>query len=1150
VSLAFRVDDEGARRQIRTVLDRSLIVEAAAGTGKTTEMVRRIAAVIERGLTTIDRVVAVTFTRKAAGELKLRLRQELDAARGRADAGARARLEEAVAHLEEAHIGTIHSFCGEILRERPVEALVDPAFEELSEVEAPRLYKQVFRRWMQEKLNVASPGLERALSRLASRDWDDRTPMEQLEDAGWKLIEWRDFPGEWRREEFALEREIDELVRGVRLLEAMAGQCRRTNDNLRKSLEPAVSLAQWIARAEDVRERDYYALEGMFIKLLRDLKGDVRKGSGAYGEGVTREEVLAARDGLTAALESFKQRADADLAGLLQVELTELVPLYDDRKRRAGKLDFLDLLICVRDLVAGNGEVRRYLQERFSHIFVDEFQDTDPLQAEILILLSADDPAQQDWLEVTPAPGKLFVVGDPKQSVYRFRRADVMLYGMITSALTSRGVELVRLSKSFRAVPEIQRMVNAAFAPEMTGDTVAGQPEYVPLAEHALSTADQPPLVVLPVPEPYGKQRLARASVEQSLPDACAAWVDWLLKESGWTVRDPDGRRVAVEAAHVCLLFRRFLSYGRDAARRDVTRDYTRALEARGIPHLLVGAKSFHHREEVETMRAALTAVEWPDDELSVFATLKGSLFAIPDSLLLRFRSSFGSLHPFRKLPDEAGPEFAPVAEALGLLAKLHRERNRRPLVATVSEILEQTRAHAGFALRPGGNQVLANVNRVCDLARSFELGGGISFRGFVEELNQQAEREESVEAPVIEEGADGVRIMTVHTAKGLEFPVVLLADITANISSPQPDRHVDPRRRVCATRLLGCTPWDLIDHQPEEGARDRAEGVRIAYVAATRARDLLVVPAVGDGPLDGWLTPLNKSIYPARERARASKPAPLSPKLGEDTVLRRPPDFNTTPPDSVRPGLHDLDGYGVVWWDPHKLGLNAEAKFGLRQEEILAEDAGAQAASEGIRRYREWQERRAEILAAGGSPEFDLLIATATAEAPPGPEIVIQVASTKTAGARPAGRRFGTLVHAVLRDVPLDARKPVIEPMAEAKARVVGATAEESEAAVEAVASALAHPLLRRATASEQCHREWPLVLKLEAADRNVCATERVLEGVVDLAYQEDGGWTIVDFKTDAALSPERYQRQLAWYVYAVGRLTGQPARGWLLNV
>ncbi len=170
-----------------------------------------------------------------------------------------------------------------------------------------------------------------------------------------------------------------------------------------------------------------------------------------------------------------------------------------------------------------------------------------------------------------------------------------------------------------------------------------------------------------------------------------------------------------------------------------------------------------------------LTAIEWPDDELSVFATLKGSLFAIPDNLLLRFHHEVGRLHPFRSPPENSGDDFHPIAEALGLLADLHRGRNRRPIADTVNALLEATRAHAGFALRPAGHQVLANVHRIADLARSFELSGGVSFRGFVEELETQSEKAESAEAPVIEEGAEGVRLMTVHGAKGLEFPVVIL---------------------------------------------------------------------------------------------------------------------------------------------------------------------------------------------------------------------------------------------------------------------------------------------------------------------------------------------------------------------------------------
>src|SRR5262249_24407978 len=149
----------------------------------------------------------------------------------------------------------------------------------------------------------------------------------------------------------------------------------------------------------------------------------------------------------------------------------------------------------------------------------------------------------------------------------------------------------------------------------------------------------------------------------------------------------------------------------------------------------------------------------------------------------------------------------------------------------------EAARAHAVFALRPSGNQVLANVYHVCNLARSYELGGGYYFRGFVERLNDESQREDAGDAPILEEGAEGVRIVTVHAAKGLEFPVVILADITANPAPREPDKHIDSEKNLCSLRLIGCLPWELADHRDEEQARDLAEGVRIAYVGATRAR-------------------------------------------------------------------------------------------------------------------------------------------------------------------------------------------------------------------------------------------------------------------------------------------------------------------------
>ncbi len=625
--------------------------------------------------------------------------------------------------------------------------------------------------------------------------------------------------------------------------------------------------------------------------------------------------------------------------------------------------------------------------------------------------------------------------------------------------------------------------------------------------------------------------RVSRIAIDACLPETIVSFCDWLVHKSGWKVRDPEdpAKLAPLASRHICLLFRRFTNFG-----RDITRDYVRGLEAREIPHLLVGSKSFHSREEVETLRAALTAIEWPDDELSVFATLKGSLFAIPDDLLLRFHHEVGRLHPFRPPVDE---HFQPITDALRLLADLHRSRNRRPIADTVNSLLEATRAHAGFALRPAGHQVLANVHRIADLARGFELSGGVSFRGFVEELEAQSEKAESAEAPVLEEGAEGVRLMTVHAAKGLEFPVVILADMTANIAAGDPDRYVDGNKRLCATRLLRCAPWELLDHEAEERLRERAEGVRVAYVAATRARDLLVIPSVGDEELDGWLSPLNKAIYPANDRYRHARRADGCPEFSHASVIDRP--FFAHDEPSVQPGLHSPQqgGHEVVWWDPRTLTLAPPANLGLRQEEILKGDPKDEE-SPSLIAYREWKEQREKTIASGEEKQFDIFTATEAPESPA--DTLVHFDSVEKAAGRSAGPRFGTLVHTILRDVSLDGKD--IDQLAKVHGRIFGATAQEIEHAASAVAAALKHPLLERARQSKTCRRELPILLKLE--------DNRILEGVIDLAFEENGTWHVVDFKTDTELGPnrKRYENQLRWYCLALTRLNKTPVEGHLL--
>lgn len=1109
--------DAAARERIRTSLNESLLVEASAGTGKTSELVRRITAVLAAGLTRIGSVVAVTFTHKAAGELKLRLRQELDTQRAaETDAQRAANLEHALAHLEEAAIGTIHSFCAQILRERPVEARVDPDFEELDEGGARRLYEAVFRRWLQEKLNQDSPGLRRALARLAvpQERESDFTPIESLQYSGWSLIEWRDFPTPYHRPELAREQIIDTLTDRVWELSGKI----RTKDQM--IVGPLRDMMPWMER----KPRDYDMLEGLLFRLHRQWK---------------RKEKSIPDKALFQAIGDYRPVYDADLAAQLRSELWELVERYQTAKRRTGQLDFTDLLLIVRDLVRDQTGVRNYLQNKYTHLYVDEFQDTDPLQAEILLLLSANDADATGWLRLTPRPGKLFLVGDPKQSIYKFRRADVQLYQMLRSNLQQSGVALLTLSRSFRSVPGIQQCVNAAFAPEMRGDVESAQADYVPLEPHRESMGAQPAVVAIPAPAPYGTMRLSNVSIDLCLPAAITGFVEWLVRESGWVVGDPEnpGEKRPVQPGDICLLFRRFTNYG-----RDVTRDYVRSLEDRGIPHLLAGSKTYFWREEIDTLRAALTAVEWPEDELSVFAALKGALFANSDGVLLRYRHEHRHLHPIQPLPEELHEDFIPVKEALLVLRELHEQRNRRPMAETVYRLLEASRAWAAFASRPAGNQALANVRRIIDLARQFESSGGLSFRGFVEDLNRQAERAESAEAPVLEEGADGVRLMTVHAAKGLEFPVVILADMTAALASAYPQRFVDAQARLCAMRLIGCDPLELHENRDLEARREQAEGVRVAYVAATRARDLLVVPVVGDAERPGWVSPLNKAIYPAEGAKRKSRPAPLCPQFGAVSVLERPPEIMDE--ISVRPGLQDAreGGHAVVWWDPAILPQGKEEQFEDRQREVFAEDEGALA--EGMARHDAWARGRDELLRRGSAPALSVTLASQAMEAPVEWHGEIVVEQTARPSGRPAGARFGALIHTALRDCPLQATRAEVEAAVRLAARLVGAPMDEQEAAAVAVGNTLRHPILERARAARRLYREYPVLLHP--------VDGQVLEGVIDLAFEEDDRWVVVDFKsdTDAAQMLARYKVQIGWYSAALERIKGKPVQAVLLAV
>ena len=1137
--------DAEARRRIQQDLTANFVVEAAAGTGKTTALVGRIVAVVQAGLTTLDRIVAVTFTEKAAGEMKLRLRTELEKARERAsDPAERAHLERALSALEVTHINTIHGFCSDLLRERPIEAGIDPAFRVLDEVEANKLVEQAFQRWFEGALSNLPEGMRRILRRRSWRD-DGMPPRAQLLRAVNSLIEHRDFSAPWTRPEFDRERAIDDLVQRFGVLGALQSQARSPNDPLARALGNFRDWVERIEAAERVRARDYDGIEAGLVRFERDHdRAFTQKGHGAlFGPNLDRNAVIEQRSAAQAALGEFLGLAEADLAARLRAELTPVVFAYQSLKRTQGVVDFVDLLLYTRNLLQNDARIRSHLQARFTHLFVDEFQDTDPLQAEILLLLAADDPGVSDYRQARAKPGKLFVVGDPKQSIYRFRRADVAFFEKIKRDLLAQGAELLQLTTNFRALPTIQAAVNAAFSRCMAGTEDGTQVDYVPLTPYREALAEQPAVVALPIPEPYGARgELTKTAVNASYPDAVAAFVHWLLSESHWRVAE-GAELVSVKARHVCLLFRRFQHYD-----TDLTQSYVRGLEARGIPHVLVGGRSFHGREEVMAVRTALEAIEWPDDELSVYATLRGSLFGITDEELLCFRNDFARLSPLRRFDGATRERHPDVTDALELLRSLHFSRNRRPIADTVERLLSETRAHAAFAMWPTGEQALANALSIIDLARTLEGRGVSSFRGFLEALTAQADQGQGSEAPVIEEGTEGVRLMTVHKAKGLEFPIVILCDPTAPIESKRATRHVDIETGVWAQAICGCRPLELQQSQSLACRHEEAESVRLAYVAATRARDLLVVPSFGDASAEsvnvGWMDTMAASLYPSKSARATARPAPGCPAFGTDSVLARPASSEARPDHSIAPGLHHIGEHHlpVVWWDPKSLLLKVEPIRGVRQQELLAEPLPGN--DGGIQAHAEWQRRHHATLQFGVNPSVAVVRITELARqlTEPAAEAAIERTSVQRE-ARPRGPRFGTLVHALLEEVALDAEPSAIERLAQTRARLLGASEAERHAAVAAVTAALSHPLLLRARSSSDLRREVPVMA--------VRTDGTIAEGIVDLAFREENAWLVLDFKTDEEIrEPQVYAAQLALYVDAIARATGEAARGLLLMV
>jgi ATP-dependent helicase/nuclease subunit A len=1071
--------DSRDRDLASTDLSRNYIVEAAAGTGKTTTLVTRILNLMTVERVAPDDIVAITFTERAAAELKAKLRERLAGELCGGAVDCLPHIEEALRGLERMQVTTIHSFCAALLKERPVEAAVDPNFDVADEIESSLIAEDVWQEWLAKHLDGDDPDLGRALllgmtleqiGALAGAMRGNRDVLDLLPQRCDVGSEPEDFV---RR----LAETLDELKAAV------DEHCTSAGDRAALYIKELTECAEPLAGIEDRQHLESFIFTRLGFCSTKRL-GNKGNWSPAESLGDVRDKI----DRIGEIHSALALRIGHNAIASLMNKLRDYIAEYERAKTRAGVLDFHDLLVHSCKLLKEHAHVRDYFRKRYRYLLVDEFQDTDPLQAEIIFFLSEKAPGTATaWEEVVPAPGGVFLVGDPKQSIYRFRRADIEMYASAKARL-GRGARL-SIHQNFRCAPSIVNVVNYIFQdlirPPEDG---AYQPDYVPLdfGRDMETVAPEHGVVLIHPPESV-KGSMAKADERRTLESRCiAALIKRMVETEAWSIWDEQEKHIRpVMLKDIAILMRAQTGL-------DVLED---ALRLHEVDYRVIGGKHFYVRQEVEQLLAVLRAIENPYDTIALIAALRSPFLGVSDDDIFKQHASERSLNYL--CPTDAS---TPVGQALSLLASLHETRNDISVEALINRLYCLTDAPVTYLLKPNGEQRVANLLKVADMAHALSDRGVYTLRGFVGWLSEREEEQaEEAEAVTVEAGDDFVRLLTVHKAKGLEFPVVILTDL-AKTPRHQAERFILDRTDRAIGVLAGAKSGGVRTANYEalsefEDKRSQAEEQRLLYVAMTRARDFLVIPAY-------WMSD--------REATKEGKPQPgsllsyLADKL---------PDAETALGSGCPDGMMVYDASGL------DLEPGAPAPFRLRVGRARA--GGVKKAEAELARWQESQ----DALAASFERGRPLMTATDRVEADekvePGDGVL-----------------FGKLVHKLL-EVTEWERPESLESISEKEGNALGAPPGMIRSAEKMVKKTLESDLIARILKSDRYYKEVPFAFSDQGA---------IVEGVMDVVFREGDRVSVVDFKTDKVERSdlkhkiETYRPQVETYARAVEAVFSQP--------
>lgn len=1110
-------DQPDRDRIARDGLDRTLFVDAGAGTGKTTELVRRICNLVVLQGVALQQIAAITFTEAAAAELQSRVRVELERrCRDGSDPEEVRRCTAALADADRAAITTLHGFASRILGEFAVAAELPPRITVLDELSSQLAVEERWTQFMDELyadggyddllVHAALLGVPleprslrvsslREVAAQLNQNWDllgplAALPLEPLEPL-----------------------DLSSLVPLIDDLEAMMAGCTSPDDKL---------LAKMAETVQEARQLLSLPPESQLPQLQAFVKScGARRKLGKAGDW---PDIEAARAVMPAIAASAAQAAERVTEGVLHrlLVLTARFVLDGAARRRAeGGLEFHDLLVLARELLRHHDEARTALHQRFTHLLLDEFQDTDPIQIELALLIATAvaGGGPTAWTALDPPEGSVFFVGDPKQSIYRFRRADIELFLAARDRFGANG-GLARLSTNFRTVEPVLDWVNALFGSLMPDEIPGQQPAYEPLEAFrpADSGADHRPVMLGgPHPDPKVKAGPLR---EAEAADVATLVAEMLAEPHRWPVQDLRTRQWRpVSAADITILLptRTSLPYLR------------KALDVALVPYRLATGTLVYDTQEVRDLVSVLRAIDDPGDEVSLIAALRSPLYGCSDIDLYTYHQC-GGRWDLRRDPPAALEADHPVSAAHRHLRTLWEQRWWLTPSAMLTRLTQERHAFLlGFgATRPA--DVWKRLRFLIDQARAFEEAGGGGLRAFVDWAAMQGADGARVHEPLLPETDEtAVQIMTIHGAKGLEFPVTILTGMTTAKGGSRSGVSVlwDP---TGLPHLALNAQLRTAEHQLRadiEAEMDEHEKLRLLYVAATRARDHLVVSCHHQAGKAGSYA---ERVWSFSAGAASSL---VRPREDGRSLSLDPPDRTVgpaTPPAVEVPGPAggaDPPSFDAVFaardgWVAARAAL-VEPFRQARTVSATGVAESVQAARSGALRADAHQTGVVESILP--LPEQDDDHAdTADGDGP----------LVRRRGR--AGTAVGQAVHAALQ--VLDLTRPVevaavvrqqcalesIEPLAETVERLV--------------ASALASDAVGLA-ARHRHHKELYVAAPFG---------QRVLEGYVDLLVETAEGLVVIDYKTDTVSSDaevdaklDRYELQAASYAVALEAVTGQ---------